>query len=63
MVGVSGAGNSVSVIDSTAQSRPVHILTIRLNPTEVGDLNLKLSIVTDLDKSEIDLQTSAKVVK
>jgi len=63
ITGVKGAGRDVTVRDSSAASRPVHVLTITLRANEPGELNRTLRIVTDLpEENEVELPTTAQIV-
>jgi len=60
---VVGADEQVSVQAGSAEARPVHVLTIRLQPKEAGDLLRTLRVVTDLqDEGEIEFPVVAQVM-
>jgi hypothetical protein len=60
---IGGTDQSLNVHDSGNGSKPVHVLTVKLKGTEVGELSRNLHIVTDLvEDSQIDFQATAKVV-
>jgi hypothetical protein len=59
---VVGTDDQLSVRDNTPQAKPVHVLTVRLRPTQAGDVNRTLRVLTDLaDDNQIDFQVSARV--
>lgn len=62
VIGVRGADESITLLDSTSESRPIHILTIRVNTSTVGEKKWNLSIVTDLDGNEIPLPITTTVL-
>ena len=50
------------MMDSTEESKPVHVLTVTLKPGKPGDLNRVLRVVTDLTEDhEIDFQATARM--
>ena len=52
----------MSVRDATAESKEVHILTIKFKPTKEGDFSRKLKVVTDLkEEGEVEFEATAKV--
>jgi hypothetical protein len=60
---IGGTDQSLNVQDMGSGSKPVHVLTVKLKGTEVGELTRNLHIVTDLvEDSQIDFQATAKVV-
>lgn len=59
---VQGTDAELSVEDSTTESKPVHVLTVKLKPSKAGELNRTLKVVTDLaDEGEIEFQAKAQV--
>jgi uncharacterized protein DUF1573 len=63
ITGVRGEDAQLSVKDSTADSKPVHVLTVRLKGERAGELNRTLHILTDLkDESEVEFQAIARIV-
>lgn len=60
---VKGTDAQLTVRDSTPDSKPVHVLTVKLKATDPGDLARTLRIVTDLpEEGEIEFQARAQVV-
>jgi hypothetical protein len=64
VTGVQGADGQFKVRDSSAESKTVHVLTVTLRPTQSGELNRTLRILTDLhgDDNKVDLTARALVV-
>jgi hypothetical protein len=63
VTGVAGTDGQLSVRDSTAGSRQVHVLTVTLKGSTPGELNRTLRIITDLpDDNEIDFVTRGEVL-
>jgi hypothetical protein len=61
---VQGTDDQLAVRDSTEESKPVHVLTVKLKPSTPGDLSRSLKVVTDLpEDGEIEFQVSAQVTK
>jgi Protein of unknown function (DUF1573) len=61
---VEGADGELTVKDSTEDSKPIHVLTVRLKPSKPGEFNRTLKIVTDLkDDSAIEFQAKAQVAE
>ena len=59
---IEGVDDELTVKDSTDESKPVHVLTVKFKPAKAGDLAKKLHIVTDLkDDNEVDVAVSAQV--
>jgi hypothetical protein len=60
---VQGTDDELSVNDSTAESKPIHVLTVKVKPGKAGEWNRTLRIVTDLaEDGEIDLHVSAQIL-
>jgi hypothetical protein len=60
---VQGADDELSVRDSILESKPIHVLTVKLKPARPGEWNRTLHIVTDLaEDGEIDLHVSAQIM-
>jgi len=60
---VKGADKEIIVKETTTGSRPVHVLSVSINPANPGDLKRQIRIVTDLQsEGEIEFQTKAKIV-
>jgi hypothetical protein len=63
ITGVNGTDNQLNVQGTSADSRPVHVLTIKLKPTQPGELTRTLRILTDLQEGgEIEFQAKAQVI-
>jgi hypothetical protein len=61
---IKGADDQLIVRDSTEESKPVHVLTVKLKAAAPGDLSRKLKIITDLpEDGEVDVPVSAQVMK
>jgi hypothetical protein len=61
---VKGADDGLTVQDSTEESKPVHVLTIKVKPVKAGDLNRNVRVETDLpDDSVVEFQVSAQVTQ
>jgi hypothetical protein len=61
---VEGAGDDLSVQDSTEDSKPVHVLTVKLKAAKAGDVSRKVRVETDLpDDGTIEFQVSAQVTQ
>lgn len=45
---IQGLDGTVTVIEAPSDSKPVHIITVKFDPSKEGDLSRKLRIVTDL---------------
>jgi hypothetical protein len=59
---VVGTGTDLSVRDNTAESKAVHVLTLKLKGSRPGDVSRTLRVLTDLpDDNKIDFQVSAVV--
>jgi hypothetical protein len=63
ITGVQGAGGPLAVRDSAPDSKPIHVLTVRLRGDKPGELTRTLRIHTDLpEEGQVDFQVSAHVV-
>jgi hypothetical protein len=63
ITGVRGEDAQLTVKDSTADSKPVHVLTVKLKGERAGDLSRTLHILTDLkEESEVELQAVARII-
>ena len=61
---VKGTDSQLSVRDMTADSKPVHILSIKLKPAKAGGLNQTVRVFTDLkDENEVVFRATAEIVK
>jgi hypothetical protein len=62
ITGVDGAGSDLLVRDSSPDSKPVHVLTVKLRGQHAGDVNRTLRILTDLpEDNKIEFQVNASV--
>jgi hypothetical protein len=61
---IQGTDAVLSVKDSTEESKPVHVLTVKLKGTNGGEVNRVLRVVTDLSEDrEIDFHATARLVQ
>jgi hypothetical protein len=59
---VEGTDQDLTVTDSTADSKPVHVLTVTLKSNKVGEVDRKLRVLTDLkDEREVEFKAKARV--
>jgi hypothetical protein len=59
---VKGGDDNLEVKTFSSDAQEVHVLTIRLHPTQTGVINRTLRVVTDLkEDNEIDFRVSASV--
>jgi hypothetical protein len=59
-----GEDGQWTVKDNTDGSKPVHVLTVKLKSSQVGDMQRTIRILTDLlDESAVEFQATAKVVQ
>jgi hypothetical protein len=56
---IKGTSPEMSVQDSTADSKPVHVLTVTVKSARLGELNRKFRVLTDLP-GEGDIEFSAR---
>jgi hypothetical protein len=62
IVGVKGADQEISVHAGADDSRPVHVLTVRMKPHRTGDVQRTLRIQTDMkDGGEVEFHAKAQV--
>jgi hypothetical protein len=62
ITGIKGGDDQLTVLDSTEESKPVHVLTVKLKPAKAGDLSRSLRVETDLpEDGVIEFQVSAQV--
>jgi hypothetical protein len=62
IIGVQGTDGQLVIRDSTAQSKPVHVLTVKLKPSQPGEVARTVRLLTDLpEDGNIDFQVSAVV--
>jgi hypothetical protein len=60
---IRGADEQLLVRDSTPESKPVHVLTVKLKAARPGEITRTLHVVTDLgEDGDIDFQVSARVL-
>jgi hypothetical protein len=63
ILAVEGADKELSVLDSTNDSKTVHVLTVTLQPQQTGELLRRLRVTTDLKGEEtIEFNAVAQVV-
>ena len=63
ITGVQGTDDRLAVRDSVADSKAVHVLTVKLKAAKPGDLNRTLRLKTDLpEEGEIEFHVSAQVM-
>jgi hypothetical protein len=63
ITGVQGTDKELSVRDSTNESKTVHVLTVTLQPQQVGEITRTVRVLTDLLGDEaIEFQAVAQVV-
>jgi hypothetical protein len=63
ITGVQGAGGPLAVRDSAPDSKPIHVLTVRLKADKPGELSRTLRVHTDLpDEGEVEFQVSAQIL-
>jgi hypothetical protein len=63
IVSVQGTDKELTVRDSTSESKMVHVLTVTLQPENLGEVNRMLRVVTDMPGDEaIEFNAVAKVV-
>lgn len=60
---IQGIDGQLTVRESNADSKPVHILTVTLKAASAGELNRTLRVITDLkDEGEIEFQAKAQIM-
>jgi hypothetical protein len=60
---IEGTDDSWSVQESSPDSKPVHVLTVKLKGTTPGDLTKTLRVLTDLkQEGDVEFQATAQVV-
>jgi hypothetical protein len=61
---IEGTDDEISVQDNADDSKPVHILTIRLKPTRVGEISHRLKVVTDLkEDGQIEFEAKGQAIQ
>lgn len=59
---IEGVDSELSVVDSTTDSKAVHVLTVKVKPSKAGDLNRKIKLITDMpEESETEFIVTAQV--
>jgi hypothetical protein len=59
---IEGLDEHLTAKDSTEESKPVHVLTVKLKPGKAGDFTKKLHILTDLkEDNEVDIQVTGQI--
>ncbi|MFL5245826.1 MAG: DUF1573 domain-containing protein [Gemmataceae bacterium] len=60
---IKGTDETLSVTHSTTDSKPIHVLTVKLKGTQPGDVNRKLMVITDLkEDGKVELHARGKVM-
>jgi hypothetical protein len=60
---IEGVDGQWNVQDATSESKPVHVLTIKLKAAEAGEVAKKFKVITDLkEDSEVEFVAKAQVV-
>jgi hypothetical protein len=60
---IEGVDDQLTAKDNTDESKPVHVLTVKLKPGRAGEFSRKIHIVTDLkEDNAVDFQVTAVVV-
>ncbi len=60
---IKGGDDQIKIVESSADSKPVHVLAVTLQPKKAGDFTRGLRVLTDLkEESEIEFQAKAKVL-
>ena len=63
ITGITGTDNVVQVREAKAESKTVHVLTVTLRPSVVGELHRTIRVQTDLKNGgDIEFQTIANIV-
>ncbi len=63
IVGIEGADNQLRVRPTNNESKLAHVLTVTLNPRDLGELTRKIRVQTDLKTNgDIEFNAHAKVV-
>src|SRR5262249_1141380 len=61
---VVGTDDSLTVTDSTNDSKQTHVLTVKFKPSKVGPWSRVLRVKTDLkEEGEIEFQAGASVIE
>jgi hypothetical protein len=62
ITGVEGAGDQLAVRDNTEESKPIHVLTVKLKAARAGAVDRVVKVVTDLpEEGHIEFRVSAEV--
>jgi Protein of unknown function (DUF1573) len=60
---VKGGDGQLTVKDNTIDSKPVHVLTVKLKPGKAGELDRNVRIETDLpDDNSVEFEVSAQII-
>ena len=60
---IKGVDESLSVSDSTTDSKPIHVLTVKLKGIEPGEVVRTLQVITDLkEDGRVELRARGKVM-
>jgi hypothetical protein len=63
IIGITGTDGQLQVRQTNNESKAVHVLTVTLNPRDVGDLSRVIRVQTDLKTSgDIEFHAQAQVV-
>jgi hypothetical protein len=63
ITGISGTDNQIRVIESNAENKTVHVLTVTLNPVQPGLLSRLIHVHTDLQNGgDIEFNAQADVI-
>jgi hypothetical protein len=64
IIGVRGTDSQITIQDTPNENKSVHVLTVRLKPTRVGDQNWSIHVYTDMkDDNEVEFQAKASVTQ
>jgi hypothetical protein len=60
---IKGDGDGLEVKDSTSESREQHVLTVRLKAVKAGEVNRKVTVLTDIkDEGEVEFRAKGQIV-
>jgi hypothetical protein len=63
ITGVQGEDVQLTVKDSSRESKPVHVLTVKLKAVKAGDLSRTFRVQTDLkDEGEVEFQAIGQII-
>jgi len=61
---IQGQDDALTARASSAEARPVHVLTVKLKPTQPGQVQRSLQVKTDMpEEGQVTIHTTATVVK